>query len=164
MQLVNALGLSSENQQHKSLRSLRNLSNITLALNVFALGTSSHVFVLRLALKNGLERKNYAQFFALVPDVDISRQIDVLTSRRYWRFWRSCFCSRLDLYHLESHHAKLPCSGRSITYCMPFRCGTLNLGSIQHFELVFLQQMHLRVQSRTLNLMFSGACIFKFNL
>ena len=24
--------------------------------------------------------------------------------------------------------------------------------------------MHLRVQSRTLNLMFSGACIFKFNL
>ena len=39
---------------------------------MFALGTSSHVFVLRLALKNGLERKNYAQFFALVPDVDIS--------------------------------------------------------------------------------------------
>ena len=39
---------------------------------MFALGTSSHVFVLRYALKNGLERKNYAQFFALVPDVDIS--------------------------------------------------------------------------------------------
>ena len=74
MYLVNAPGLSSENQQYKSLRLLRNLSNITLALNVFALGTSSHVFVLRYALKNGLERKNYAQFFALVPDVDISIQ------------------------------------------------------------------------------------------
>ena len=46
--------------------------SVTLALNVFALGTSFYEFALCLALKNALERKNYAQFFALVPDVDTS--------------------------------------------------------------------------------------------